>query len=313
MNFRTEINLQKEINSIDYKSNIILIGSCFSDNIGEKFNYFKFKSLINPFGVVYNIVSIEKLITRTLQNSSFTKSDFIFYNEIWQSLDLHSNFSHKYLESAINQANESLKQTRKQLLKASHIIITLGTSWVYKYKKDNTVVANCHKIPQTKFTKTLLSVNDIKESLNKIIKIIKKYNLNINIVLTVSPVRHLKDGFIENSQSKAHLLTAIHQLNKKNTFYFPAYEIMLDDLRDYRFYKNDMLHPNNLAIEYIWNCFKRAWLNKSTDSLIKKIDIIQKGLKHKPFNPDSKKHKDFIKKLKNKIKEIKEKHNIILT
>ena len=298
MNFRTEIPIKKEQNVIDYNSVILLLGSCFSDTIGKKFNYYKFKSISNPFGVIFNVISMEKLLTRALDSNFFVKSDFIYHNEQWHNLDLHSDFSNLDLDIAVAESNLALELVKKQILQASHGILTLGTAWVYTYKKTNEFVANCHKIPQEKFTKKLLSVSEIKAAINRIISKVQQYNKNINFIFTLSPVRHVKDGFVENSRSKAHLLTAIHQVISTNVFYFPAYEIMLDDLRDYRFYKADMLHPNAIAVDYIWNIFKQTWLNESVYPILKKVASIQKGMQHKPFNPTSEKHKIFMEKLK---------------
>ncbi|HFS67247.1 MAG TPA: GSCFA domain-containing protein [Flavobacteriia bacterium] len=311
MNFRTEINIPKNKNLIDYNSKIVLLGSCFSDSIGKKFHYFKFNTTINPFGVIFNPVSLEKLILRCLNNQKFSKQDFILYNEKWQSLDLHSQLAQTDLDSAILIANQQLRQTKKQLLEASHIYITLGTSWVYRYLKKDEIVANCHKIPQTKFKKELLSVTTVKNSLQTIIKNIKKSNEYAVITLTVSPVRHVKDGFTENNLSKSHLISAVHSVtNNKDILYFPSYEIVMDDLRDYRFYKSDMLHPNQIAIDYIWRKLQNSSIKESVYTTMKKVASIQKRLQHKPFNPNTKKHQDFLKKLEQDKLELKKTTNI---
>ncbi|GAG96622.1 unnamed protein product, partial [marine sediment metagenome] len=195
-------------------------------------------------------------------------------------------------------------------------IITLGTAWVYRFIETNELVGNCHKVPQKKFLKELLSIDEIVVSLENIISLIKDFNPKTTILFTVSPVRHLKDGFIENSQSKAHLLAAIHQVIENTTsgariHYFPSYEIMLDDLRDYRFYKRDMIHPNLTAIDYIWEKFQQAWLDDKTTSIMKEVDTIQKGLAHIPFNPKSEQHQQFLKNLQHKIQVLKKLHNIL--
>jgi hypothetical protein len=311
MNFRTEINPEKQVNSINYRSKTTMIGSCFSDNIGTKFSYFRFNTLSNPFGVIFNPVSIENLIQRSFSNSFFTKDDFIQYNNKWQSLDLHSSFSDIDLKNAINKANNALIKTKEHLLSSSHIIITFGTSWVYRFNKTSKIVANCHKIPQQSFTKELLSIDKIEKSISNIVNTIKKVNTNAIFIFTVSPVRHLKDGFFNNNVSKSHLLSAINKsLLKKEILYFPSYEIVMDDLRDYRFYKKDMLHPNELAIDYIWAKFKIAWINQSDFQLMEKVEAIQKRKKHKAFNPYSKKHIEFQKKLQMDILEIENKYGI---
>lgn len=300
MKFRTEIFLKQEKNGIDYQSKILLLGSCFSDNIGKKLEFYKLNTFINPFGVLFNPVSIKNVIFRSLQEDYFNKEDFIFHNDLWKNLESHSALSDVSLDTALQKTNTALRTTNNFLQTASHLFITLGSAWVYRYNKTNKIVANCHKIPQKEFKKELLTVAEIKKSLISIVTKIKQVNPNIICVFTLSPVRHLKDGFIENNRSKAHLLTAIHDIVLKNNdvFYFPAYEILIDDLRDYRFYKNDFLHPNTLAVNYIWEKLKDAWITKKAKPLMIKIENIQKRLQHKTDNPNTKNHQQFLFQLK---------------
>jgi hypothetical protein len=315
MNFRTEIKLQKEYDQINYKSELLLIGSCFSENIYTKFNYFKFKAFHNPFGILFHPKAIEKLISNVFEKKIYTSKDVFELNERWHCFDAHSNLSDSNKEELINQLNSTITFTNQKLSLATHVIITLGTAWIYRHIESQNIVANCHKVPQNNFSKELLSIDEISNSLDNIIRHLQKFNPKMNIVFTVSPVRHLKDGFLENSQSKAHLLAAIHKvissnISGGNNFYFPSYEIMLDDLRDYRFYKSDMLHPNQSAIDYIWELFKGVWINDNTLSIIKEVDIVQKGLSHKPFNKNSLSHQQFLAKLQVKIQDLKDQHNI---
>ncbi|MDX1828602.1 MAG: GSCFA domain-containing protein [Lutibacter sp.] len=312
MNFRTQIPLQKERNQIDYNSNISLVGSCFSENISKKLNYYKFKNFSNPFGILFNPVAIEKLITNAINEKQYSENDIFKLNERWHCFDAHSDLSSSDKNELLENLNTAVKHTNKELTEASHIIITLGTSWVYRFIENDAIVGNCHKVPQKKFLKELLSVEEIFASLDNIVTLIKSVNATVNIIFTVSPVRHLKDGFVENSQSKAHLLAAIHQIvNPKNqVFYFPSYEIMLDDLRDYRFYNIDMVHPNETAVNYIWELFKQVWISENTTSVMKEIKTIQKGLAHKAFNPGSKQHQQFLEDLHLKISTLKEQFNI---
>lgn len=312
MNFRTQIPLQKVRNQIDYNSNITLVGSCFSENISKKLSYYKFKKFSNPFGILFNPVAIEKLITNAINEKQYSENDIFKLNERWHCFDAHSDLSSSDKNELLENLNTAVKLTNKELTEASHIIITLGTSWVYRFIKTDAIVGNCHKVPQKKFLKELLSVEEIFASLDNIVTLIKSVNATVNIIFTVSPVRHLKDGFVENSQSKAHLLAAIHQIvNPKNqVFYFPSYEIMLDDLRDYRFYNSDMVHPNETAVNYIWELFKHVWISENTTSVMKEVEIIQKGLAHKAFNPESKQHQQFLEDLHLKISTLKEQFNI---
>ncbi|WP_397444509.1 GSCFA domain-containing protein [Polaribacter sp. R77954] len=303
MKLQTKISLEKETrNQIDYHSKLLLIGSCFSENIGNKFDYFKFHSTQNPFGILFHPKAIERFITNVINEKEYTKEDVIYQNERWHCFDAHSSLSSLDKSEILNHLNSAITVTNKKLEEASHIIITLGTAWVYRFIEKDTIVANCHKIPQKKFLKELLTVDEITESLNATTALLKSVNNNINIIFTVSPVRHLKDGFIENTQSKSHLIAGIHQLvNQRNHIhYFPSYEIMMDELRDYRFYTEDMIHPNTTAINYIWAKFVGVWFCNTTLPILKEIDSIQKGISHKPFNENSEQYQLFLQNLEMK-------------
>jgi lysophospholipase L1-like esterase len=289
-----------------------MLGSCFSENIGSKLNHFKFQATQNPLGILFHPKAIENLITNALNKKIYLSKDLIFQNEVWHSFDAHSSVSSANEKVILNTLNAAISDTNKKLKEASHIIITLGTSWVYRFIETKTIVANCHKIPQKKFTKELLNVTEITESLEAIIILLKSVNKEIHITFTVSPVRHLKDGFIENTQSKAHLITAIHTiLHEQNVSYFPSYEIMMDELRDYRFYAEDMIHPNKTAVNYIWEKFVDTCFSEETKPTMKDVDVIQKGVLHRPFHENSKQHQQFLKKLEIKKEKIKSKFPFI--
>lgn len=308
MKLQTKIPLKRATkNLIDYQSNVLLLGSCFSENIGNQLNYFKFQSTQNPFGILFHPKAIENLITNTSNKKVYSSDDLIYQNEIWHSFDAHSSLSSASENELLNKLNVAISLTNKKIKEASHIVITLGTSWVYRYIETDTIVANCHKIPQKKFLKELLSVSEISESLARSISLIKSINSDAAVIFTISPVRHLKDGFIENTQSKSHLIAAIHTLvNEQDVSYFPSYEIMMDELRDYRFYAEDMIHPNKTAINYIWRKFIDTWFSEETKSIMKEIDEIQKGLLHRPFHEDSKLHQQFLLKLEQKKSSLQE-------
>ncbi|MBD0824876.1 GSCFA domain-containing protein [Aestuariibaculum marinum] len=302
MKFQTEIPLKQQTdNLIDYHSNLLLLGSCFVENIGEKFNYFKFKSLQNPFGILFNPKAIETLISRAVQNKKYTESDLIFHNEQWHCFDAHSKLSDTSKENLLDSLNEALHRTQERMHQATHIIVTLGTAWVYRFKETEAFVANCHKVPQNQFDKVLLTTDEVRESLISIKTMVQAANPKATIIFTVSPVRHIKDGYVQNTRSKSHLISAIHQLvNKKDVFYFPSYEIMMDELRDYRFYNDDMLHPSALAVNYVWEKFSSVWISNKAQETMGMVRDIQKGMQHKPFNPDSEAHKTFLKRLDEK-------------
>ena len=322
MQFTTKIPIQKSSFPIDYDSKILLLGSCFAENMGEKFDYFKFQTTINPFGIIFNPVSLEKLIRRSVEKRKFTENDIFFHNELWHCYDVHSELSNSDKDAFLESLNDLISSTNKQLNDSTHIIITLGTSWVYQNIASNEIVANCHKVLQKQFTKELLSILQIEESLESIISLVHSVNPNCKFIFTVSPVRHIKDGFVENTLSKAHLIAAIHSvLNRKfstslelttqNNIYFPAYEIMMDELRDYRFYAEDMLHPSQTAIDYIWIQFFENYISESQFGLMNDICSIQKGLKHRPFNPNTESHQKFLHQLELKIKTIQNQHPFI--
>jgi len=304
MNFQTHIPISKEtIYPINYHSKIILLGSCFSENIGNKFNYYKFQSQQNPFGILFHPKAIETFITNAINLKEYTDEDVFFFNERWHCFDAHSEMSSSSKEELLQNLNDAIQHTNQQINETSHIIITLGTSWTYRFIETDTTVANCQKVPQKKFLKELLLVDEISESLESIIALVKDVNPSINIILTVSPIRHLKDGFVENQQSKSHLIAAIHQVvePRKKLFYFPSYEIMMDELRDYRFYKEDMIHPSKTAIDYIWEKFCEAWIDDESKNTMNKVDSIQKRMNHRPFNPNSKEHQNFLQTIQKDI------------
>jgi hypothetical protein len=304
MNFTTQITIPQNNFLIDFSSEIITLGSCFSDEMGAKFNYFKFKVNANPFGVVFNPKSIENLIKRAVNEIWFTENDLVFHNELWHSFDVHSDFSSVDKDLILNRLNNTLNLFITHLKMASHVYITFGTSWVYVLHDSNKIVSNCHKLPQSHFTKKLLTVQEIESSIRSIFELVKKVNPECNIVFTVSPVRHIKDGFVENQRSKSHLITAIHNEISSQNNYFPSFEIMMDELRDYRFYAPDMLHPSTVAIDYIWQKFAEVSINSDLTEVLLEIDSVQKSLAHKPFNPETENHQKFLKNLNKKIETI---------
>lgn len=306
MQFTTPIPIQKSNHQIDYNSKIVSLGSCFAVNIGEKFEHYKFQNSINSFGILFHPLALEKIISKAILKDEFSEEDIFFHNERWHSFDVHSDLSVSDQNLFLKKLNANLESFRKDLVESSHIIITLGTAWVYQNLKSEEVVANCHKVPQNQFKKELLSVENIKSSLEKIIDKISSVNKKAKIIFTISPVRHIKDGFVENQWSKANLISALHKTLQsdycnQNTAYFPSYEIMMDELRDYRFYAEDMIHPNQTAVDYIWQRFSETWISDVAILVLQEIESIQKGLNHRPFNAKSEQHLIFLEKLQQRI------------
>ncbi|NCO63883.1 MAG: GSCFA domain-containing protein [Flavobacteriales bacterium] len=309
MNLIIKIPILKANSPINYSSKIVLLGSCFSDNIGEKLEYYKFQNLQNPLGILFHPKAIETLIVNAIEEKSYLERDLFFYNEQWHCFDAHSKLSNSSKEVLLSHLNQAIESTNQQISKSTHIIITLGTAWAYRFVENNHIVANCHKVPQKQFSKELLSVEEILQSLENMVSLIQKVNPDVAIIFTVSPVRHIKDGFVENTQSKAHLISAIHRVlspraQSRGLYYFPSYEIMMDELRDYRFYAEDMIHPNQIAINYIWEKFQEVWMSSEVSKTMEAIDEVQKGLNHKPFNPNSKAHKAFLQNLEAKKRQL---------
>jgi hypothetical protein len=314
MQFTTKIPIQKFQNPITYESKIMTLGSCFAENMSEKFNYFKFQNTTNPFGIIFNPVSIEKLVNRIVNNIEFTENDIFFHNDLWHCYEVHSELSNPNKEEFINKLNILVNENHFQITKLTHLQITYGTSWIYRNNESNEIVANCHKVPQKQFSKEILSIQTIEKSIKNTIQLVQKVNPNCNFIFTVSPVRHIKDGFVENSLSKSHLIAALQKtINKQPTTnnYFPSFEIMMDELRDYRFYGEDMLHPNQTAINYIWERFSKNFISVESQEVMEEVDSIQKSLLHKSFNPNSESHKKFLENLNKKIQVLENAHAMI--
>lgn len=314
MNFTTKISIPKSKNPIHYNSKIVLLGSCFSENIGLKFDYFKFQNVVNPFGIIFNPIAIENLIFRALLDQKFTEDDVFFHDGLWKCFEVHSDLNLASKERYILNLNKILSDFRVQINQATHVIITFGTAWVYSDIPSKKVVANCHKVVQNQFDKQILSVEIIAKSIQNTVDLISKINPNCNVIFTVSPVRHLKDGFVGNTQSKAYLFAGMHQIMKitvPNMSYFPSYEITMDELRDYRFYADDMLHLNKIAIDFIWERFSETYFSQETILISNQIEALQKELGHLPINTNSESHLKFLAGLKLKISNFSNKYPTI--
>ena len=308
MNFRTKIPISKFNFPIDYSSKIVSFGSCFAENMAEKFDYFKFQNTCNPFGILFHPLAIEKIISKAINKTFFGEEDIFFYNERWHCFDVHSDLSNANKDEFLQTLNELVKSTNKQISEASHIIITYGTSWFYRNKQTKKVVANCHKVPQNLFDKEILSVATIEKSIQNTIDLIESINPKCAVIFTISPVRHIKDGFVENQRSKANLISALHStfdIRLLTQSYFPSNEIMMDELRDYRFYAEDMLHPNQIAINYIWERFCETTISNEANLIMTEVESIQRDLSHRPFNPNSESHLKFLNQLELKVSKLK--------
>jgi GSCFA family len=291
---------------ISYADKIIFIGSCFTEEIGRQMLNLKFDVLQNPNGILYDPVSISSALVSYVDNKKFTENGLCMLDEMWHSWQHHSVFSGMDKETVLRNINNSQDAAHRFLKTSSWLIITLGTSYNYRLKKAGEPVANCHKAPQDFFEKKLLPVEDIIYNLSAAVLKLQAFNPQLKTIFTISPVRHVRDGVIENNRSKARLIEAVHSVREKmqNVFYFPAYELIIDVLRDYRFYKKDLVHPSDTAIEYVFESFCNTFIDEAGKKLLEEIKMIIAAMNHKPFQSESVAHKKFREAQLEKIKKI---------
>ncbi len=299
MDFRTLVNIKPFAKKMTYDSKVVSLGSCFSTEIGNRLLDRKYDVLLNPLGIAFNPLSIAMQIEKSLDLDFFNEDDFFCRDGIWRSFLLHSDFSGE-LQNTIRVANNALRDANDYLKKTDFLLLTFGSAFVYRHKEKNFVVANCHKEDADVFRRELVTVDEIIFVYNSLIDRIISVNPNVCIVLTVSPIRHLRDGLDENCLSKATLRLAVNELAKRfagNVEYFPSYEIMMDDLRDYRFYAEDMLHPSSVAVDYIFEKFSDATMSVDQIALMRRVEKIMDGVNHRMSDPKSAGSKQFAAKL----------------
>jgi hypothetical protein len=276
----------------------MFLGSCFTENIGTRMAALKYTVDINPFGILYNPVSVANGLQILLDNKEFTSEYLIESDGLFHSFFHHGRFSSPNEKETLDTINIRIKSSADFLKTADFLFITFGTAWIYKYKKSGQTVSNCHKIPAAEFDRVRLSVDEIVKEYKKWLSEIRKINPSLKVVFTVSPIRHWKDGAIENQRSKSILLLAIDKLINEfgNGFcsYFPAYEIVMDELRDYRFYAPDMLHISEVAIDYIWEKFEKSLIDSESQLMAKKVSKIVKAANHKPLHGGTEEYYRFL-------------------
>ena len=315
MKLRTEIEISTKFPKIGYGSKIMFFGSCFAESIGAKFINSGFDINLNPFGIIYNPASIKENIDLLIAEKYLTENDLHFSNNLWFSYNHHGKFSNLDKNICLRTINDSIKFSSDYIKNTDYIFFTFGTSWVYKLVESDEVVANCHKQPAKIFKRYRLSVEEIVKSYNSLIAEIKTINKDVKFVFTVSPVRHWKDGANGNQLSKSILLLAIDEIvnNSEDSFYFPSYEIVIDELRDYRFYTDDMLHISNVAVDYIWSRFKASFFNEETQNLSLQIKKLNKALNHKPSDNRDDEYLKFLDSNISKIENIENQNRINLS
>ncbi|MEO6538272.1 MAG: GSCFA domain-containing protein [Ferruginibacter sp.] len=319
MNFHLEFTPKPFSEKINHQHKLMLMGSCFTENIGEKLMSHKFSVLQNPNGILFNPISVAEALENYIHKKIIDASALFYLNESYHSWQHHSRFSSPEQSIAVIEINNSTATAHNFLKQARYLMITFGSAWVYELttKASNaieaTIAANNHKAPADWFSKRLLTIAELQNILDRMIRVLKGFNPSLQIIFTISPVRHLREGFIENNRSKAALINAVHDAvaDHENVYYFPAYELVIDDLRDYRFYAEDMVHPNYAATNYVWEKFVSACIDEETQQLIKIINEINAAKSHKVFNPASGAHKKFRENNLEKINILKQKYPYI--
>lgn len=309
-NFRTHIQVDRFDVGVHHGEQVVFLGSCFAENIGARLQDFKVPTCINPFGILFNPFSVVNALERMANDRPYEKDDLMQHGEHWLSLDHHGQFNHRDKALCLEQINSSLQSGSAALKKANVVFVTLGSAWVHVLKEQNHIVANCHKIPSTAFQKRMLSFQEIHLMLRSIPDLLRSCGSQAEVVFTVSPVRHWKDGPVQNQRSKANLIAAVHELVEAydQCHYFPAYELVMDDLRDYRFYGSDMLHLTPQAIDYVWQKFEDAFFDDETRIICKEVKAIIEAAAHRPVDPESNSFQRFVRKQLDLIEALKEKY-----
>ena len=304
MKTRTTIEIPSSDIKICHNDRIITIGSCFADRVGSKLESLKYPGIFNPLGILYNPISILKALQSIDLELSPNPKLFCLLDGVQMHFNYHSELSATTKEKYNDLIIQNNKKHKRYLKNAQSIIITLGSSYVYEHISSGQIIANCHKQDASVFSRRILSYDECKDSTVQLVKLVRSFNPTINIILTVSPIRHVRDTLVGNSKSKAILLNTVHHIvdHFDACDYFPAYEIMIDDLRDYRYYEDDMIHPTNKAFEYIWKLFSNSYITLSSQDLNKKIEKILRAVQHRPFRKDSSNHLAFVENTLRKIR-----------
>ena len=311
MELITKVEYDKAPFKISHLSKSLLLGSCFAENIGCLMRENKFDCDVNPFGILYNPLSVSKALDDIIACKHYGPDDLFFHQECYHSYMHHGSFSATNREMVLDTINTRLSKASQRLAQTEVLIITFGTAWVYYLQSTREVVSNCHKMPAKTFVREKLTVNDIVETYSSLIAKLQQCSPNLRLLFTVSPIRHVKDGLHENQLSKATLLLAVDELTRRfpeQVSYFPAYEIVMDELRDYRFYADDMVHPSALAIQYIWERFCELYFSADTLQLMKECSNLARALAHRPLKPDSTEYKRFLGQIVLKIEQLNEKY-----
>ncbi|MBL7682983.1 MAG: GSCFA domain-containing protein [Flavipsychrobacter sp.] len=295
MQLTLELNIPPLQRPIKYPNKVLLIGSCFTENMSERLVQHKFDVLSNPHGILFNPLSVAHSLESYINNKEYKREDLFYLNELWNSWDHHTRFSHTDADSALHLINQSQGEAAGFIREADYIIITLGSAFQYYLTEHNKPVANNHRAPAQWFEKRLLDITIITSAISHAIDRLLQVNPGVNIIFTISPVRHIRDGVVDNNRSKARLIEAVHELCGKyeHAYYFPAYELIIDILRDYRYYDIDFVHPNYLATSFVWEQFVKSCIHPDAQSLMKDVLEISTARAHRTRFPDTEAHQKF--------------------
>ena len=311
----TEVTLPEIPVKLSYRRKSMMMGSCFAESIGTKLEELCFPIDVNPFGILYNPVSIANSLEILLSGKLFVEEDLFYANGQWNSFSHHSRFSDTDKKNCLVRINNRIENAGKTLKECNLLFVTFGTSWVFEDKISGQIVSNCHKLPASTFCHYRLSSGQIVERWIKLIEEILDFNPSVQLVFTVSPIRHLKDGEHENQLSKAILLIGVDELIKhfkgECINYFPSYEIVLDELRDYRFYASDMVHMNDVAINYIREKVTSVFIDSEDKKVAEEIEKLKQALEHRPLNAGSYDYQHFIEKQMEKTIQLKDKYDYL--
>ncbi len=302
MELYTTVECRKHDPGITYDSRLMLLGSCFTGNVGDKLERMKFKVMVNPHGILYNPVSMARALTEVMERKQYVSSDLVEHGGLYHSMMHHGSFSAGSEEEALARINPRIAAAHDWLKDADWLLLTFGTSYIYKY--GGVVVSNCHKLPEKAFERSLCQHQTMLDIYRELFGQLFEFNAKLRVIATISPIRHLRDGMHGNAVSKANLMMFVDSLMDAwpgRVCYFPSYEIMLDELRDYRFYSDDMVHPSSVAVGYIWDKFVATFMDKDTVAVMQKCASIAKMMEHRPFNAGSAAHLAFLDKVENEI------------
>jgi hypothetical protein len=310
MELTLKLDIPRLEQPITYHSRILMTGSCFTENMYERLQQAKFNTLSNPNGILFNPLSVAFSLSDYLDDRTYKKEELFYLNELWNSWDHHTRFSHIDADKTLEGINRSQQEASEFIKKATHIVITLGSAFQYYLKENNYPVANNHRAPAQLFEKMLVETEVITDHLSGTLQKLFKVNPGVQVIFTISPVRHIRDGVVDNNRSKARLIDAVHSLCDTfgNCYYFPAYELVIDILRDYRFYDIDFVHPNYLATSFIWEQFVTACMDNTTQELMKEIQEITTARSHRPRFAETEAHKTFKAKYADKVMQLQKQY-----